>query len=215
MLWTPDSDPAGPADWKHGGIPLAWPWFGRLGDGDSHIHGYAWKSDFRVSARTGNSVVMAMETECAALEHEVRLREGALTLELRTRNKSMFALPLSVAFHPYFRVGERDETTVEGFAAGLVQVTNSVDRGVSFGAPSPRHECVLHDNARHGSLRIISEGATGLNMWNPGPEKLCPGVIPGDEWRRFVAVEPLARGTNRFLVLDPGESHVLRMTLTP
>ena len=64
------------------------------------------------------------------------------------------------------------------------------------------------------ALKIVSEGATGLNLWNPGREKLCPGVIPGDEWRRFIAVEPFAMGVNRFLVLPAGGRHMLKMSLS-
>ncbi len=213
LLWMPDIESADSRDWRHGGIPIAWPWFGRLGKGDSHIHGYAWKSDFKVASRTANSAVLTFVTESAALEYTIRL-DDALVLELRTNNKSKFDFPVGVAFHPYFRVGERDLAIIEGYDNGPVPVTNAVDRSMLFGAALPRHECVIRDNARTLALRIVSEGATGLNLWNPGPEKRCPGVIPGDEWRRFVAVEPFAMGLNRFLVLAPGESHVLKMSVS-
>ena len=213
ILWMPSDEPGGEACWRHGGIPIAWPWFGRLGKGDSHIHGYAWKSDFKVASRTANSAVLTFVTESAALEYTIRL-DDALILELRTNNKSKFDFPVGVAFHPYFRVGERDLAIIEGYDNGPVPVTNAVDRSMLFGAALPRHECVIRDNARNLALRIVSEGATGLNLWNPGPEKRCPGLIPGDEWRRFVAVEPFAMGLNRFLVLAPGESHVLKMSVS-
>lgn len=213
LLWKPDAESAEKCDWRHGGIPIAWPWFGRLGEGDSHIHGYAWKSDFKVASRTANSVVLTLETESATLEYAIRL-DDALALELRTRNNAKTEIPVGVAFHPYFRVGERDRTILEGYDNGPVPVTNTVDRSVRFGAARPRHECVIHDDARNLALRIVSEGATGLNLWNPGPEKRCPGVIPDDEWRHFVAVEPFAMGLNRFMVLSPGESHVLKMSVS-
>jgi glucose-6-phosphate 1-epimerase len=210
----PDAEVARSSDWQHGGIPVAWPWFGRLGEGDSHIHGYAWKSDFRVVTRSRNAAVLAFETESATLEYEIRLGES-LSLELRTKNRSKFPFPVGVAFHPYFRVGERDATVIDGFADdGSVPVTNSVDRSVRFGLPVPRRECIIHDQSRKLAVKIVSEGATGLNLWNPGAEKLCPGVIPGDEWRRFVAVEPFAMGMNRFFVLSADESLRLKMSVS-
>lgn len=214
LLWMPDADAAGSRDWRHGGIPIAWPWFGRLGKGDSNIHGYAWRSDFRVVSRTRNAVVLSLETESAALEYAVWL-DGALSLDLRTQNRSKFELPVGAAFHPYFRVGERDATIIEGFGdEGSVSVTNSVDWSVRFGLPVPRHECIVRDRSRDLSVRIVSEGASGLNLWNPGAEKLCPGVIPGDEWRRFVAVEPFVMGKNRFVVLKPDENLRLKMSVS-
>jgi D-hexose-6-phosphate mutarotase len=112
-------------------------------------------------------------------------------------------------------VGERDATVIDGFADdGSVPVTNSVDRSVRFGLPVPRRECIIHDQSRKLAVKIVSEGATGLNLWNPGAEKLCPGVIPGDEWRRFVAVEPFAMGMNRFFVLSADESLRLKMSVS-
>jgi D-hexose-6-phosphate mutarotase len=65
--------------------------------------------------------------------------------------------------------------------------------------------------ALNRTICVEAENSTGVNLWNPGAEKNCPGVIPGDAWRRFVAVEPYAMGVNRFFVLKPQEKHVLRM----
>ena len=82
LLWMPETESGGSREWRHGGIPIAWPWFGRLGDGDSHIHGYAWKSDFKVTSRTANSVVLTLVTESATLEYAIRLDDVlALTLK--------------------------------------------------------------------------------------------------------------------------------------
>ena len=213
LLWMPEDVSVNSNVWRHGGIALAWPWFGRLGAGDRHVHGYAWKSDFKISSRTAHSAVLTLTTESAALEYAIRL-DGALVLELKTTNLSKFDLPVGMAFHPYFRVGERDVAVIEGFDVSCVQVTDSVDRSVRFDPVPPRHECIVRDFARNMALKIVSEGATGLNLWNPGREKLCPGVIPGDEWRRFIAVEPFAMGVNRFLVLPAGGRHMLKMSLT-
>ena len=213
LLWMPETESGDSRNWRHGGMPIAWPWFGRIGVGDENIHGYAWKSDFSVGLRTASAVVLTLEVESAVLEYAIHL-DGALNLELQTKNKSKFDFPMGVAFHPYFRVGERDSTAIEGLAESPVPVTNSVDRSVGFGEALPRHECIIRDNARNLALRIVSEGATGLNLWNPGQGKRCPGVILNDEWRRFVALEPFAMGQNRFLVLSPGESHVLKMSIS-
>jgi len=213
ILWQegPSARENGP--WVHGGIPVAWPWFGRLGGGDGDIHGYAWKSEFRVRERTADRVVLSLETESATLRYEIELSDG-LSLCAETTNRSGFPYPLSVAFHPYFRVGERDSVSVEGIDEAPVPVTNAVDRGVGFDAAAPRKTYCLHDAALGRTLRIEAENSTGVNLWNPGAEKKCPGFIPGDGWRRFVAVEPYARGVNRFLVLKPHEKHVLRMKVT-
>jgi len=211
-LWMPKALDNSEAVWVHGGIPLAWPWFGRIGTGDENVHGYAWKSKFDVKERTASSIVLALRTETALLEYSVALGDG-LTLRMKTVNTSGHDLPLGQAFHPYFRVGERDAATVEGVDAAPISVTNAIDRSVRFGRVVDRRTYRLRDHARNRVLRIEALGSTGVNVWNPGFEKQCPGTIPGDEWRRFVAVEPFAMGVNRFLVLKPGEAHVLQMTV--
>ena len=210
MLWQGGSVMRWNEPWVHGGIPVVWPWFGRLGAGDADIHGYAWKSEFRVLERTAGGVLLCLETESALLKCRIEI-SGGLSLCAETTSRSEFPFPMSVAFHPYFRVGERDRVSVEGIGDIPVPVTNAVDRGTSFDAVVPKKTYRIRDSALDRTICIEAENSTGVNLWNPGDDKKCPGVIPGDEWRRFVAVEPYARGVNRFLVLKPHGRHVLRM----
>ena len=210
VLWDMDARLSEGTPWRHGGIPLAWPWFGRLGAGDDNIHGYAWKSPFEIKSRSTDSIALELEAEGLRLEYSIALSDG-LRLTMRTTCTSAFPQPAGMAFHPYFRVGERDMTVLEGVYDDPVSCTNAVDGGVRFGVVCPRKEYVLHDSARRISVRITATGSTGVNVWNPGAEKQCPGVIEGDEWRRFVAVEPYAMGFNRFMVLQTGQQHELGM----
>mgnify|MGYP003298637774 CR=1 FL=1 len=213
LLWMPkdglDDDPV----WRHGGIPIAWPWFGRIGKDDENIHGYAWKKPFSVKSRSNSVVTLELKTGSADLEYTIRL-DAALELELKTFNRSDCDFPMGVAFHPYFRVGERDRTTVEGVGSAAISVTNAIDRGQKFEGTELRREYRIVDSSLGRTIRIVAENSTGVNVWNPGAEKKCPGIIPDDEWRRFVAVEPFAMGLNRFLVLSPGETNVLEMCLS-
>ena len=210
LLWQDCAAKREGEPWVHGGIPIAWPWFGRIGGGDADIHGYAWKSEFRVVERMVDKVVLSLETESTLLRYEIALSDG-LSLCAETTNKSSFPFPMGVAFHPYFLVGERDRVSVDGIYDIPVLVTNAVDRGVRFGVAVPQKTYRIHDAALNRTILIEVENSTGVNLWNPGAEKKCPGVIPGDEWHRFVAVEPCAMGAKRFLVLKPQEKHVLRM----
>jgi len=214
LLWMPNASCEFPQadEWVHGGIPVAWPWFGRIGHADENIHGYAWRSNFSVKERKRDRVVFILNTEAAQLEYTVSL-DPTLTLQMRTVNLSLFDLPVGAAFHPYFRVGERDAAFVEGVDPAPILVTNAVDRSVRFGKVEAKRTYLLRDRIERRLLRITAFGSTGVNVWNPGAEKNCPGKIPGDEWRRFIAVEPFVMGDNRFLVLKPKEEFVLRMVV--
>ena len=212
LLWMPkgglDDDPV----WRHGGIPIAWPWFGRIGKDDENIHGYAWKKSFSVKSRSNSVVTLELKTGFADLEYTIRLGT-ALELELRTVNRSDCDFPMGVAFHPYFRVSERDRTTVEGVDSAAISVTNVIDRGQKFERTELQKEYRIVDSSLGRTIRIVAENSTGVNVWNPGVEKKCPGTILGDEWRRFVAVEPFSMGVNRFHVLKPGQCRVLKMSV--
>ena len=210
LLWMPEGELGDDPIWRHGGIPIAWPWFGRIGKGDENIHGYAWKQPLVVKSRAADGLVLSLKTESAVLEYSIRIDNG-LSLALQTTNMSAFDLPIGVAFHPYFRVGERDRTFVSGIDTDAIAVTNAIDRGVRFDAVKPCCAYLLADRARNLLVRISAENSSGVNLWNPGREKQCPGVVPADEWRHFVAVEPYAMGQNRFLVLKPKQVHVLKM----
>lgn len=212
LLWTPSDSPGDETCWWHGGIPLAWPWFGRLGRGDADIHGYAWKREFKVKSRSADSLVLDLETGSLCLSYAISVRD-ALRLELHTVNRSLDPVPVAMAFHPYFRVGRTDQSFVLGMASGPIAVTGAVDRAVLFDCVEFKKKLGIRDEMCKRTLRIVAEGATGVNLWNPGPEKQCPGVIPGDAWRSFVAVEPFVRGVNRFVVLEPGSECRLAMTI--
>lgn len=213
LLWMPKDGLDGDSVWWHGGIPIAWPWFGRIGTGDENIHGYAWKKPFSVKSRSDSAVTLELKTGSADLEYTIQLGT-ALELELKTVNRSECDFPMGVAFHPYFRVGERDRTTVEGVGSAAISVTNAIDRGQKFEGTELQKEYRIVDSSLGRTIRIVAENSTGVNVWNPGAEKECPGIIPDDEWRRFIAVEPFAMGLNRFLVLSPGETNVLKMRLS-
>ena len=210
LLWQNKFPPRANEPWVHGGIPLAWPWFGRIGGGDSDIHGYAWRSAFRIVERSGSRVLLSLDTESALLKCEVELSNG-LSLCAETTNKSEFPYPMSMAFHPYFRVGDLDRVFVEGIDGVSLSITNAVDRCVKFDGALPERNYRINDPALGRTICIQAGNSTGVNLWNPGPKVKCPGTIPGDAWRSFVAVEPFAMGTNRFLVLKPGANHILRM----
>ena len=66
QLWMPEPPQSAPG-WRHGGIPLCWPWFGVNGKGE--IHGTAWHSAFELSD------VARGRDECRAV---LELRDGCV-----------------------------------------------------------------------------------------------------------------------------------------
>ena len=167
--------------WVHGGIPIAWPWFGRIGGGDVNIHGYAWRNEFRVAERMVDKVVLSLETESASLRYEIALLDG-LSLCAETTNKSLFPYPMGIAFHPYFFVGERDQISIDGIYDIPVLVTNAVDSDARFDAVEPKRTYSINDAALKLTICIEVVNSMGVNLWNPenrrDPVKLRTGEPP-------------------------------------
>ena len=238
LLWNAEPIQLSAKDWAHGGIPVCWPWFGV--DEKGEIHGYAWRRRFCIRNRregTDHSEMnLYLNSGGARLDYRIALSD-VLTLELVTTNIGTNDFCFSTGFHPYFRVAERDRSTVSGLDGlafeddpsrpapergvwhGTLMVTASVDRIFKVLPKFDGARCELPfaakliDGAGGGSVTVAAWGASDVNVWNPGLEKNCPGFVPGDSWRRFVCVEPILVGEGGFISLKPGEARKVRVTL--
>ena len=211
VIWQADPVQVDEPKWAHGGIPVCWPWFGV--NGKAEIHGTAWREEFEVVSRktdgkTGELVLARTEGKIR-VEVTVRLRD-ALKVELKTVNASDADYRFSAAFHPYFRVGERDRVEVGGVKPGTIRIDRAID-DVYPTAPGSCTICRIHDPEKDRTIYTYFENATGVNVWNPGAEKDCPGTVPGDEWRHYVCVEPMLGESPSPVTLKPGDFLTLMM----
>ena len=209
-IWNANPVQMTDAKWAHGGIPVCWPWFGEEGHAD--IHGTAWRRPFAVVSRTEGKdrceLVLRRDEGDIKLEYTLVLRD-TLKLELKTTNRGKSDFSFSAAFHPYFRVGERDRTEVAGVKKTPIPITHALDD--IYPAKPGRSVYCLHDHSIDRTFVLFFENPTIVNIWNPGAEKNCPGTIPGDEWRRFVCVEPALGEAASPVTLKPGDSVSLMM----
>ena len=238
LLWNAEPIQLSAKDWAHGGIPVCWPWFGVNEKGE--IHGYAWRRRFCIRNRREGSdrseMNLYLNSGGARLDYRIALSD-VLTLELETINIGTNDFRFSTGFHPYFRVAERDRSTVSGLDGlafeddpsrpapergvwhGSLAVTASVDRIFRVLPKFDGARCELPfaakltDELGGGSVSVEAWGASDVNVWNPGFEKNCPGFVPSDEWRRFVCVEPILVGKDGFISLKTGEVRKVRVTL--
>ncbi len=232
-LWNDVPPQTNAADWAHGGIALCWPRFGV--DSSGAIHGVAWRRTFAV--KTANHTPKRSEIALSLQEGSIRLDYSivltdSLALSMTTTNVGTNESAFSCGFHPYLLVSERDATTVDGLDAlsfeddpsrpkpergtwrGILEIKSSVDR--IFRLPSDeKFSAEIRDAGSARAISLGCEGASDVNVWNPGQEKLCPGVVPGDSWRRFVCVEPILVGgaDGRPVPMPPGASRTIGMTL--
>lgn len=218
-IWNADPVQMKAEKWAHGGIPVCWPWFGVSGRGE--FHGTAWRRPFAVVSKRGDGrhaeLVLGRNEENARVECTVSLGD-ALKVELKTTNTSSGPFSFSAAFHPYFRVGDVTKASVGGvnvpFAAGASAKPVSMENPIDDVYPAGPGSCTIYrlsDPVLDRTIFVFAENSTEVNVWNPGAPKDTPGFIPGDSWRQFACVEPIAGSAEKPIVLQPGESHTLMM----
>ena len=225
LLWNDSPPQVKASDWAHGGIPICWPNFGV--DSYGVIHGVAWRKRFKIlmrrESRACSTLVLELKEGDARVKSVVTLTD-TLTLEMITENHGTNEYRCSYGYHPYFQVGERNGCSISGIDGflfdddpsvvdcksgvwhGDVVMTNDLDR--IFVLPKMTQRVfTLRDTMCSRLIEISCEGASHLNVWNPGAAKNCPGIVPGDEWRRFVCVEPIALAFE----VPPGGKKTLKM----
>ena len=243
LFWpsAPLSSPA-PGEEIHGGIPVCWPWFGRMGPPGSLPHGLARYCRFTFE----NASASAERTELLlslapppkgspGFPHpfrlEVRVSLGSeLELSLRATNTGEETATLTAGFHPYLRVSDADSVFLDGFedapfldwnVGANGQEPHAKQAGPYCPVPgsrvfaAPRPSCCLRDSGLRRILHIEAKGHSRWCIWRSSP--LADGssrgnLLPGDV-NSFVCVEPVVFPRCDAIRLNPGESHEMHLRL--
>lgn len=239
VLWQPREWRHEAGAWRHGGIPLCWPWFGSSNPATKTKHGFAWRETFTVRSKKitpGRSeLVLGLKSSPATraawpydfdLEYTIVLTDR-LSMKLRTKNTGKKAFPLTVGFHPYFLIGDRDRTRVtgtdslrfcdsrltdrfDGVWKGDMKLLSSFDHVFIEPRATALHE--IKDPVLRRTVSVSSSGAKRLVVWNPGAEAPAQAIpAPGDfgsgDWRRLVCVEPAVLWKDAVIDMAPGAVH--------
>ena len=218
-----------------GGIPICWPWFGKRAGCPSH--GFARTSRWTLvetaytDAYTEAVLGLKDTPETRAVwpypfELKLGVRLGdCLRLTLSCANTGDAPMPVTQAFHPYFRVRDIRQVRVAGFelAACHDYVTDSdsicgegdwVAEGPTDRLVNPKaNGCVIHDDGLGRKLTMTFSGARSLVVWNPweSGEKQMADLDPG-AYTRFLCVEPVCTGDTA-LSVPPGGTATLSLAI--
>jgi glucose-6-phosphate 1-epimerase len=221
-----------------GGAPVCWPWFGsHATDASLPGHGFARTVMWQVLETSATSAgetllrfgLIASETTRAQWPHasnaELTVTVGAtLRIELATRNDGSAAFELGEALHTYFHISDVAKMSivgldgcefldkVDGFSRkqqrGAIGIESEVDR-VYLNVPG---DCLIEDSGFGRRIRINSENARSVVVWNPWTEKADKmGDFGPDGHRGMVCVET-ANALENVVTVAPGETH--RMVAT-
>ena len=235
MLWNPSVPRKDDGKWRHGGIPLVWPWQGdEYPDGVTNgpLHGVAWQSPFKVESRkklkAGEELALSLESCGLRADYVIIHACGSLRLKFKTTNTDRVPRKFAMSIHPYFCLSERDRTVVQGLNGLRYRdtrdgvVTNGVWKGAMPITAWADHEFFRSDEmlrclvlvANRARLSVVSFDAEAFWVWNPGErwaEIGAPlfGELPDDAWRHVLSIEPSTLGMKDAIPLQPGESRTL------
>jgi galactose mutarotase-like enzyme len=211
-----------PAKNVRGGIPVLFPYAGRLVDevfvpagtrmkqhGFGRNKPWAVQETGRASARLG--LVQDDETRAQYpydydADYGIRLLPRGLQVELMVRNGGERPLPLSPGWHPYFRCPAALKSRVRGDVPGLDAQRMGDEAEFDFGLPAPANGRTRFEVPDLGVLRIsFSPALRHMQFWSQ----------PG---RDFVCLEPFwgpndTVNTERRLDLPPGQARDLWMRI--
>lgn len=243
VLFMPKTLDRSQGKWRHGGVPVCWPWFSGNGEPGSASHGMARTQVFAVKATeysedaTEITLALVSDAETKKLwpydfELEVKVSVSmSLNLTLTSTNTGAEKFWVTEGFHPYFLVRDAVACKVRGvdgktFCDTLTQPAPFTKD--SF-AKKWEGDLVVEGERDHvfdapnGEYALFDPGVNRtIVIRSRGNKKLIvwhpapsysEGKIGPGEGARMVCVEPATIFRDEGYWLEPGAKHELRMAI--
>ncbi|WP_394127230.1 D-hexose-6-phosphate mutarotase [Vibrio hepatarius] len=220
-----------------GGIPVCWPWFGRIA---APAHGFARNSEWTLLEHRENESgvivelgLLPSESTLAVWPYQFQAHllvevGDELKVTLDVTNTDTQAWTFSGALHTYLTVGDIEQATTIGMGPEYIdslkggeicqggetlQLTDTIDRVYT----QPSAQITVQDPILNRSLVVENQGHNSAVLWNPWAEGAQGmGDMQDDGYKTFLCVESTlhAPSIEQGKTLQPGESHQLVTTLS-
>ena len=222
LFWlSPSAQLSGPKPIR-GGVPIIGPWFADL-TGQTPGHGWARVSTWELAADGTEARIEHDDWELAVA---LNVRPDGIKLAYCATNHATSPRRVQLAFHPYFLVDDVRNITVAGLdgtqlydraaevfeeQVGPLTVSGEFDRIIA----TDRTQVTIQDPGLGRSISIEASGTDAFVVWNPGETLGTSMPEVGEQWPRFVCVEPALLGAGlQGELLTPGERRCITMEVT-
>lgn len=215
-----------------GGIPVCWPWFGRIA---APAHGFARNSEWELveHRETDNGVIVALGLRDTGdtfaiwpYRFEAKLYvevSDELKVTLDVTNTDDAPWTFSGALHTYLNVADITKAVTTGMGPEFIDslnsnqitqggqelvLTDTVDRVYT----KPESVIKLHDPVWNRTLTVENQGHNSAVIWNPWAEGAQGmGDMQDDGYQTMLCIESAlhAPSIEQGKTLQPGESHQL------
>ncbi|WP_367988563.1 D-hexose-6-phosphate mutarotase [Vibrio sp. NTOU-M3] len=219
-----------------GGIPVCWPWFGRIA---APAHGFARTAEWELVEHRENDNGVIVELALFPTEeiHDIwpHMFDARLVVEvaeelkvtLKVMNIDDEAWVFSGALHTYLNVGDIKQVQtmgmgaeyIDGLKAGeicqggdVLQLTDTIDRVYT----QPEAQILVKDPVLNRTLNVENQGHNSAVLWNPwaeGAQGMSDMADNGYETMLCVESTLHAPTIEKGKTLQPGESHLLVTTI--
>ncbi|AEX22710.1 D-hexose-6-phosphate mutarotase [Vibrio sp. EJY3] len=215
-----------------GGIPVCWPWFGRIA---APAHGFARTTEWELIEHRENENGVIVELALFPSEEthqiwphmfETRLLVEVgdeLTVTLKVLNIDDKAWTFSGALHTYLNVGDVLQAQTSGMGSEYIdslkgnevcqggevlQLTDTIDRVYT----QPEAQILVKDPVLGRTLSVENHGHNSAVLWNPWAEGAqSMGDMADNGYETMLCVESAlhASSIDQGKTLQPGESYEL------
>lgn len=236
VIWMSDKAVFDGKTALRGGIPVCWPWFGRIA---APAHGFARTAEWELveHRENENGVIVELALFPAEESHniwphmfDVRLVVeigNELKVRLNVLNIDDEAFTFSGALHTYLNVGGIEQTQTMGMGSeyidslkagqvcqggNVLQLSEAIDRIYT----SPEAEIVVTDPVLARAIAIKNQGHNSAVLWNPWAQGAAGMADMSDDgYKTMLCVESTlyAPSLEQGKTLQPGEAYQLSTTI--
>ena len=220
-----------------GGIPVCWPWFGRIA---APAHGFARTAEWELVEHRENDNGVIVELALFPTEeiHDIwpHMFDARLVVEvgdelkvtLKAMNIDDEAWTFSGALHTYLNVGDIKQAQTTGMGAeyidslkadavcqggDVLQLTDTIDRVYT----QPEAHILVKDPKLNRTLRVENHGHNSAVLWNPwadGAQGMAD--MADDGYQTMLCVESAihAPSIEQGKILQPGETYSLSTVIS-
>ncbi|WP_329350722.1 D-hexose-6-phosphate mutarotase [Vibrio natriegens] len=215
-----------------GGIPVCWPWFGRIA---APAHGFARTTEWELieHRENENGVIVELALFPSEKTHQIwpHMFEARLLVEvgdelkvtLKVLNIDDEAWAFSGALHTYLNVGDVLQAQTSGMGSEYIdslkgnevcqggevlQLTDTIDRVYT----QPEAQILVKDPVLGRTLSVENHGHNSAVLWNPWAEGAqSMGDMADNGYETMLCVESAlhASSIDQGKTLQPGESYEL------
>ncbi len=214
-----------------GGIPLCWPWFGKLGEPG---HGFARINQWTLLEHRENEhgVIISLGLQpnqdtltlwphqfSAQLNIEIG-RKMKVTLDVT--NTDTTAWTFTGALHTYFNIGDINQVSINGMGecyidklqAGKACLGNenlTINTGVDRIYTQPQDVITINDVVHQRIIAVENQGDNAAVIWNPWTQAANMTDMSADGYQTMVCVESTihADTLEQGQAVQPGQSYQL------